>query len=96
MANETTTEACVMTGQVDWAKLREQKQHLIEVIGDREASCATENQKMQNQSLQGILNLIDHIQDDAATTLGEEVVFCDYPIATAIIEWIESHVREED
>ena len=28
MANETTTEACVMTGQVDWAKLREQKQHL--------------------------------------------------------------------
>ena len=78
-ANGLVTEACVMTGQVDWQLLRMQKDDLVNIIKDRTQTCATLNQERENNSLQGILHLIDHIQDDAATTLTENIVFCEYP-----------------
>jgi hypothetical protein len=76
-AKGLVTEACVMTGPVDWQMLRMQKQDLVNVISKLFKYALTT--ETQDESLTGILHLIDHIQDDAATTIGEDVVFCDYP-----------------
>ena len=71
------TEACIMTGKVDWQQLRMQKDTLLKL--------ANKGTK-ESDDLTGILHLIDHIQDDAARTLGEEIVFCNYP----------NHYKDED
>ena len=71
------TEACVLTGQVDWQQLRKQKHDLINVLSRLEKEDLTTED--EDKSLQGLLNFIDHIQDEAATTIGEEIVFCDFP-----------------
>jgi len=49
---------------IDWALLRQQKAHLLEVIalGGQRYKMVTEEQA---ESLTGILHLIDDIQDEA-------------------------------
>ncbi len=50
--------------RVDWKELRKQKETLIRKIT-----------ASNNDDLEGILNFLDHIQDEAAKELGEETVF---------------------
>jgi hypothetical protein len=64
------TEACVMTGRIDWQQLRMQKETVLK-LANKETT--------ESEHLTGILHFIDTIQDDAAKTLGDEIVFCDYP-----------------
>lgn len=54
-------------GEMDWKQLREQKQTLLKVVGTSIPS--------EESDLTGILNLVDHIQDEAAKQLSEEEVF---------------------
>lgn len=46
---------------IDWKLLRKQKLHLMEVIGNSNVTNA------QSESLEGILSLLDSIQDEAET-----------------------------
>lgn len=54
---------------IDWALLRSQKLTLIQVIGVSPPTVA--------EDLQGILHLIDDVQDEAAQRLGDDIVFGD-------------------
>lgn len=54
---------------IDWALLRSQKLTLIQVIGVSPRGVA--------EDLQGILHLIDDVQDEAAQRLGDDIVFGD-------------------
>ena len=58
-------------GNVDWKMLRRQKESLLRAISivDRQIS------KKCQEDLQGILHLLDHIQDQATEQIGERVVF---------------------
>ena len=61
-----------LLASVDWELLREQKLELlgvIKAIPDEGASPRTV------ECLEGILGLLDSIQDEAAKDLGEEAVF---------------------
>lgn len=49
-------------GAIDWKLLREQKLALLKLDNNEEAD--------------GLVNLLDDIQDKAAKILGERVVFC--------------------
>lgn len=53
---------------VDWDLLREQKGLLLELIGSPVTSKYAD-------AADGIVNLLDFIQDEAAKQLGEEAVF---------------------
>jgi hypothetical protein len=56
--------------QVDWEALRDQKGVLVGLAGDRGSIT-----KEQQEALNGIIHLLDHIQDEAAIGLGEDTVF---------------------
>ena len=55
---------------VDWKLLREQKRCLVDVVNDRAIVTAT-----QKEMLEGLINLLDAIQDEATEELSEETVF---------------------
>lgn len=57
--------------EIDWKILRQQKLHLLEILNDEESSITAE----QHISIEGIVSLIDSIQDEAAEELSEEIVF---------------------
>lgn len=57
----------VEVGGVDWTELRVQKRELSEIIKRR--------RKPWPDLLEGLLNLLDSIQDQAAEQLGKDVVF---------------------
>ena len=62
--------------KVDWALLRKQKEALITAsaaLGKRQPFAALK--QLDTDAFEGLLNLLDHLQDSAATTLGEETVF---------------------
>jgi hypothetical protein len=59
----------VEIGNVDWKKLREQKDILISMIQDWGES-DDPDQRRDAEEVEGILNLIDRIQDDAVDRLG--------------------------
>lgn len=59
-----------MLKKIDWALLRQQKLTLNHVI-DRFAGLP------QEEDLCGILHLLDTLQDEAAKSVGEDVVFGD-------------------
>lgn len=70
--------------ETDWKLLREQKEHLLEVITSTVPDTSNSfgllhvsMNKQQHLALQGILHLIDSIQDDAVDSQGlsEEEVF---------------------
>ena len=63
---------------IDWKILRKQKLHLLEIIGEESVSVE------QHESLEGIVCLIDGIQDEAAEKLSEEVVFAQLEIKFAV------------
>ena len=56
---------------VDWSLLRKQKLTLFRTAMRRTKTGAPETA----DHLRGLVHLLDHIQDQAAETLGEEVVF---------------------
>jgi len=58
-------------GNVDWSLLRKQKLTLLKTAQRRTKTGATE----AAGHLRGLVHLLDNIQDQAAETLGEEVVF---------------------
>ena len=60
-----------MIKHVDWVLLRRQKQTLIKQL-DRAKSLKDDTTA---DDFEGILSLIDCIQDEAAECLGEEAVF---------------------
>jgi hypothetical protein len=56
---------------VDWGLLRKQKLFLLKAVKIRAKAGASESA----EHLRGLVHLLDHIQDQAAETLGEEAVF---------------------
>ncbi len=54
----------IYTDEIDWNLLREQKEYLVDT-----------NYFLESEYTDGIINLIDFIQDEASTVLGEEVIF---------------------
>ena len=54
---------------INWEALRKQKTSLVEVINDDKLT------KHQKDDLDGILHLIDGIQDDATMVFTEETIF---------------------
>ena len=58
-------------GNVDWAKLKNQKSILINMIQDW-AQADDENQRNDAEEVEGIVDLIDCIQDYAVGELGIE------------------------
>ena len=54
---------------VNWSLLREQKQELLAIRSVRAIS------NSEASAIDGIIHLIDFIQDESATQLGETVVF---------------------
>ena len=56
---------------VDWTLLRKQKLILLKTI----QSITKPGLSGRAEFLHGIMHLLDHIQDQAAETLGEEAVF---------------------
>jgi len=58
----------IRTDKIDWKMLRDQKQHLLDVVGFLE-----ENQEPWHvKALTGILNLIDYLQEVAVDDLGHD------------------------
>ena len=55
---------------IDWKELRQQKRHLSDILYKNGHTTP-----QQRDTLEGILNLLDCIQDKAALELGEETVF---------------------
>lgn len=66
---------------VDWTLLREQKQSLLRVLETITKTVTPEEARAKTGAtettdhLRGLVHLLDHIQDQAAETLGEKVVF---------------------
>lgn len=60
----------VDVGRADWDQLRKQKQELVHLAlaGDVGETCSVE-------ALDGVVNFLDSIQDQAAETLGDKAVF---------------------
>jgi hypothetical protein len=56
----------------DWAMLRRQKQVLVDLCAGQAVTAE------QEELLTGLTHFLDHFQDTAATTLGEDRVFCEY------------------
>jgi hypothetical protein len=54
---------------VDWEMLRNQKLTLVGLSGD---GALTKNEA---DALDGVINFLDHVQDQGAKILGEETVF---------------------
>ena len=55
---------------IDWKMLREQKGHLSDILYENGSTTSK-----QRDALEGILNLLDCIQYEAALKLSDEVVF---------------------
>ena len=56
---------------IDWKELRKQKRHLIDIVMGTDSSITAK----QGEAIEGILNLLDCIQDEAALELSDKVVF---------------------
>jgi len=59
------------TGKVSWADLRDQKE-VLELFVSR-----GDGEKYERDAMEGIIGLIDYVQDQAAKVLGEKEVFGD-------------------
>jgi len=57
--------------KIDWKELRKQKRHLIDIVMGTDSSITAK----QGEAIEGILNLLDCIQDEAALELSDKVVF---------------------
>jgi len=66
-SQETVQSTAIRIGKTNWKMLGEQKLCLIKAI----ETASEENSKL----LQGLLHFVDHIQDQAAITLGNGIVF---------------------
>lgn len=60
----------ITLNNMDWKALRRQKKHLLQVIGHYDGVPTN-----ISASLDGILHLIDYIQDEAAQQIGSRAVF---------------------
>ncbi len=72
--SEGSGSLLIDVGNIDWAMLRAQKETLLQardrlLSGCVESPCA--------EALTGLLHLIDHVQDQAVHTVGEQAVFCE-------------------
>ena len=58
---------------IDWKLLRKQKLHLLEILNNEESNMTAE----QHQSIEGIVALLDSLQDEAVDKYGvpEKKVF---------------------
>jgi hypothetical protein len=72
-ANTDTKIAALLVpvGNIDWEALVDQKIALLKVLSNRSIGY----DEGQTDPLEGILHLIDAVQDAAAEVLGEEAVF---------------------
>ena len=59
----------------DWKLLREQKEHLVEILMDEDEIIRLRYSPAHKASLDGILHLIDGLQDEAACKIGYTAVF---------------------
>ena len=59
--------------RIDWDLLRKQKQELLKAIDNCDQQVT--NTPETKQALEGILALLDELQDLAAEEMGEEAVF---------------------
>ncbi len=64
-------DVLVILRNVDWVALRRQKETLVGLVN---VSNVPPN-AAEVDDLEGVLGLLDHIQDQAAKVLGEECVF---------------------
>ena len=60
---------------LDWDLLRDQKECLLNVIDRLADRKATDMEKEEANCLNGIIHMVDDIQDQAAEIIGEEAVF---------------------
>lgn len=56
--------------KIDWKLLRKQKSHLVDVL-----MCNDTLTFKERRAIEGIINLLDSIQDEAALELSDKVVF---------------------
>ena len=63
--------------EIDWKLLRKQKLHLLQVVTFLEHTAYTKQHREWAESLDGLVNLIDYIQDSAEMTgeYTEEEIF---------------------
>ena len=57
--------------KIDWKELRQQKRHLAAILMGKNSNITAK----QGEAIEGILNLLDCIQDEAALELSDKVVF---------------------
>jgi hypothetical protein len=69
--------------QINWSLLRAQKDHLL-WMRNRMAEPHNNETEKDALALDGVIAFLDHIQDEAADRIGEEVVFCDYDPANLL------------
>jgi hypothetical protein len=67
----TMQHVTIDLSNVDWSLLRKQKLTLLKTAQRR----AKMGESEPAEHLRGLVHLLDHIQDQAAETLGEEAVF---------------------
>ena len=81
------------TKGIDWKLLRKQKLHLLEILNNDESNITAE----QHESIEGIVSLIDGIQDEATEELSEESVFGRTEIACSFTsEWDDGSIVTTD
>ena len=59
-------------GDMDWKLLREQKNHLFEILYPKNEVDISQE---QYDSVDGIINFIDYVQDEAAKQLDNKIVY---------------------
>ena len=60
---------------VDWDLLRSQKERLVEIAAARRTGGGESHRSSDIQTLDGLISLLDHIQDEASLSLSEKAVF---------------------
>ena len=70
----------VDVGRVDWDLLRKQKETLANLVFSKDHCISSHDQ----ECIEGVMCLLDEIQDSAAKVLGDETVFGPDPEETKI------------
>jgi len=73
MSKQKVSSVELAIGAIDWEQLRRQKLALLEVINDLNENGVDTTE--EGNELDGLVHLIDAIQDKAAEEIGKEEVF---------------------
>lgn len=82
-------EVPVVLRNVDWVALRQQKETLVRLASEGAISSG------EAECLDGVVHLLDHLQDQAAEVLGEECVFGTYGVPSMAGQSYEITLRNK-